>query len=106
MENPFGKELKALAESSLPAWAAESDASTPRQPMKNEETKQEASKLKLEKGLSDPSPTGQAAGSGGPFEATNMNKKAPLEALQITDLSDGDSGEDIVPGEDQTEDAE
>ena len=58
VENPFGKELKALAETSLPAWAAESDQSTPRQPMKNEEAKVEAPRLKLDKGGLDPSPTG------------------------------------------------
>ena len=80
--------------------------------MKNEETKQEEPRLKFDKGL-DASPTGQAANSGeeskGPFEATNTpsaNKKAAAEAVQITDLSDHDSDEDIVPGEDQTEEAE
>ena len=108
MENPFSTELKALADTSLPAWAAESDQGTPRQPMKNEETKGEAPRLKLDKGLPDPSPTGQSANSGeeskGPFEATNTpitNKKATTpDALQINaDLSDQDSDEDIVPGE-------
>ena len=117
VENPFSKGLRGLAESQLPAWAQESDQSTPRQPMASEssDTKQ-ARRPQIAIDLSEVTAAEALAKAGpgeeskGPFEKTDEEKKADTgkhASLQITNsLSDHDSDDDIVPGEDQADDAE